>query len=96
VLLRSDRAQSLGSEQGIEGDEVELRQVLNTIEKPISEEEYLKMKGEEKKKEPKGEEERTMINQGGLAVVFVCVCQRACAFLCHDDCVSGCVLGGVL
>jgi len=44
--------------------------VLNTIEEPISEEDYLKLKGEEKKKEPMAEEERTMINQGGLAVVL--------------------------
>lgn len=45
--------------------------MLNTIEEPISEEEYLKRKGEDakKEKEPMAEEERTMINQGGLAVV---------------------------
>jgi hypothetical protein len=45
--------------------------VLNTIEAPISEEEYAKLQADkEKDKQPMAEEERTMINQGGLAVVL--------------------------
>mmetsp|Transcript_56672 Transcript_56672/g.91751 ORF Transcript_56672/g.91751 Transcript_56672/m.91751 type:complete len:213 (+) Transcript_56672:5-643(+) len=40
--------------------------VLNSLEAPISEEDYLARKGVEKEKKPMAEEERTMINQGGL------------------------------
>jgi hypothetical protein len=47
--------------------------VLNTLEEPISEEDYAKMMEEKEKNKvdknmPMPEEERTMINQGGLAV----------------------------
>jgi hypothetical protein len=59
--------------------------VLNTLEAPISEEEWAKRQTEkekEKKSDVMAEEDRTMINQGGLAVVLpvallgagVCVC----------------------
>ena len=59
--------------------------MLNTLEAPISEEEWAKKQAEkekEKKSDVMAEEDRTMINQGGLAVVLpvallgagVCVC----------------------
>ena len=47
--------------------------VLNTLEAPISEEEWAKRQTEkekEKKSDVMAEEDRTMINQGGLAVVL--------------------------